>query len=253
MDWKKILLAAGGAAGAAAVLYYLLRDDPEAEAKLRGSPTEGNGSAPQINVEELLAILRELAESEPLTKTNTRSLSKELSKEADPLATDAQFAELFKRVAASKPEDPLQKRGLGMPDLEGLLAAHQTNPDVIAAFQRLQGVLEPGAKPPTGKAKEITIAKIAEIQVFMQQQLKDFIERYERLADKSHDPETVIRASQVIVDSRVTAKYSFDSEDMESAMMANQEAIAKNPTCKASAEEYQRLMMQLLQSLPINR
>merc|ERR1712187_361862 len=107
-------------------------------------------------------------------------------------------------------------------------------------------------KPPTAKAKELTIAKLAEIQIFMQQQLKDFTTRYVRLADKaSQNPEAVLRLSQVFVDSRVTQKYSSDSNDVETALMANQEAIGKNPTYKQAAEEYQQLLMQLMKAMGV--
>lgn len=256
--WQKLLVAAGSAAGVGAVLYYLLREDPEADEKLLAAAAAGQdpsgaggarahapstqGGSKDISSDELLVILKEMNEGQQQMKAIMKTLSKELADD------NLQFDQLYKKVAASQPADPLEKRGLSMADLEAPLERNQQNPQVMEAMQNLMAPATMSA--PSAKVPDISVEKITEINIFMLEQLQEFIKTFHGLANKaSYDMKTVVTASQALLDSKVSAKFNIQSEDMESAIMANQAKLCQNQRFLQAHMTMQQTMEQFINSM----
>lgn len=251
MDWQKILMAAGGAVGVGAVLYFLLREDPEAEAQLlrevavAQAKANGGGSAP-VEGQNLAEILREMTSAQEQMKTSMKALSNDM------VASPLPFEKLYLRVQEAQPQDPLEKRGLSMADLERMLMANQSDPTVMELMAKVMGGTDPStAGGPTEKAKQISVEKITEIHVFMLERLTKFFAEFKARPDKAmFDMKTVAVSSQALLDSEVMAKFSYASEDIEGAIFLNRSKLTTHMAFLETHRQIQQAMEQFMSSPP---
>jgi hypothetical protein len=245
VDWQKVLLAAGASVGVGAALYYLLRDDPEGEAQLlkeavRSSNATNDGAPNQHDLKE---VMQEMVSAQEKMKTNMKALAKEMAVSTLP------FDELYDRVEKSQPQDPLEKRGLSMQDLESMLMAN-TDPAVMGLMAKVMGAGDPGAMAePSEQAKAITVEKITAIHVFMLEQLTKFFDDFKTIENKGkYDMKTVVVSSQAYLDSQVMAKFQIAPEDIESAIMRNREKLGKDVAFVETHKNIQATMERFISS-----
>jgi len=223
--WQKLLLAAGGAAGAAAVLYWLLKEEENAE-EMMAAALGGGGKAEGLGKKEILEILQEMAGLHKETSERMKELSKQMITE--PLG----FEELYDRVKAAEPVDPLEKRGLTMNDLQGPVQRFENDQEVMMAVQKMMSGGEDMPSEPSAKVKETSTEKLLEMNLLMLEELKQFIADFHAHkaahSSKKFDIKTVVIASQALLDSKITAKYGLMSDDVQAAIMLNQAELSKN-------------------------
>lgn len=235
VDWQKVLLAAGASVGVGAALWYLLRDDPEGEAQLlkeavRSSNATSDSPPKQHDLKE---VLQEMVSAQEKMKASMKALAKDMA------ASILPFPELYERVEKSQPQDPLEKRGLSMQDLESMLMAN-TDPAVMGLMAKVMGAGDPAEMAePSEQAKAITVEKITEIHVYMLEQLTKFFEDFKAVDNKGkYDMKTVVVSSQAFLDSKVMAKFQIAPEDIEGAIMRNREKLGKD---RAFVETHQNI------------
>jgi hypothetical protein len=242
VDWQKVLLAAGASVGVGAALYYLLRDDPEAEAQLLKDAVRATNDGPPKQ-HDLKEVLQEMVGAQEKMKASMKALAKEMG------ASTLPFDELYDRVEKSQPQDPLEKRGLSMQDLESMLMAN-TDPAVMGLMAKVMGAGDPGAMAePSEQAKAITVEKITAIHVFMLEQLTKFFDDFKTIENKGkYDMKTVVVSSQAYLDSQVMAKFQIAPEDIESAIMRNREKLGKDVAFVETHKNIQATMERFISS-----
>jgi len=247
-SWQKLLLAAGGAAGLAAVLWFLLRDDPEDEKLLleeKATEEKAAKRRPQdLSKEEVLAILADIVGMQQVMKQNMKKLTKEMAE------GELAFEQIYERVKEAQPADPLEKRGLSPDDLDRVLQSSSSDPEILQAVSKIMSPAEPQeGSALTKRAKELTVAQIVEIHTFMLQELQAFIKYFQGLKEEErakYDKKTVGIVSQAMLDSKVSAKYSLASEDMEGAILANKSKLVSDMKFMQTHLEMQQAMQQFL-------
>mmetsp|Transcript_30215 Transcript_30215/g.66058 ORF Transcript_30215/g.66058 Transcript_30215/m.66058 type:complete len:245 (-) Transcript_30215:79-813(-) len=241
MEWRKLLVSAAGAAGVAAILYYLLREEteafPEEEKKKTLRSRKDN-----ISKEDVVKLLQDIIDSQKDMKAQMKVLAKDIA------SGSLSFEQVYARVREGQPADPLDKWGLSIEDLDSILEKNHSDPAVMQMIARLMGGPDPNiASQPTQRSRELTVETITEIHVFMVEELQKFIRDFQNLSDKaSYDMKTVTVVSQAILDSKVTAKFNVASEDMEGAIVANQQKLMKDQAFMSTHMRMQQTMQQLM-------
>lgn len=244
MDWQKLLIAAGGAAGLAAILYYLLRDDPEGEQMLLAAEEDkGKKKDGALSKAEVLQILQDISGMQTVMKANMKALTKEMAEK------NLEFKEIYARVKEAQPTDPLEARGLNPEDLDRFLQSNSSDGEVMLAVSKIMGPPEPPAdgEALTKRAKEISVELIVEIHTFMLKELQNFMRYFQELPEKGQfEAKTVGIASQAMLDSKVAAKFSVSSEDMEGAILSNKTKLIQDMKFMQTHMEMQMVMQQFL-------
>jgi len=252
--WQKILVAAGSAAGLAAVLYYLFREGDvellEEETKKKAGTaanskvTKAGASGGKISRDDVMEILQEMVESQQKMKAHMKALSKKMAVES------LTFEEIYAQVRDAQPIDPLEKRGLSMADLQDPIEQNQNDPAIMQTMALLMGPDPNAMASSSEKAQSITSEKITEINAFMLKELLQLIKDFHRIAGKAtYDMKTVVTATQAMLDSKVTAKFNVESEDMERAIMANQTTLFQDQAFFSTHMKIQQTMEQFMQSI----
>lgn len=229
--WQKVLMAAGGAAAVGSLLYCLCSDGPETEAAEGQMPPAGSAT------DQALQILEEMVTAQEGVRESMKVLSKQLSDE--PQLT---FDQIYAKVRASEPADPLESRGMSPQDLEGLLQGCHTDPLVHQALQALTAPSSMGGGP-SARAKEMTVEEIVEIHAFMLEELQTFAAQFRGLDDRgAYSTKTVIIASQVVLESRRSAKFGVTSEEVDAAVMEKHASLA-------TSEKFMTIHMKMQQAM----
>eukprot|EP00930_Biecheleria_cincta_P070915 TRINITY_DN58484_c0_g1_i1.p2 TRINITY_DN58484_c0_g1~~TRINITY_DN58484_c0_g1_i1.p2 ORF type:complete len:145 (-),score=30.06 TRINITY_DN58484_c0_g1_i1:92-526(-) len=136
---------------------------------------------------------------------------------------------------------PLLKRGLSMADFNSALSKHEDDPAVRQAMASLMG------SPPTGMAateasQALTVQKLVEINNFI-------LAEFEKLSACSdigpRDSKTLAFAAQAVVVGKTEAKFKVSPEDIETAMLAQQGALACNSEFSGINLKLQQAMTKL--------
>lgn len=220
--WQKILAAASGVAGVGALLYCLLKEDEEADAAIEAAAASSKKGA-EMDIEELLVILKEMADSQNGIQAKLRVISKTM---AEDKTLDNDFDKVYNMVSETT-ADPLEARGLTMQDVEAPLQRFQNDPRIGAVMQEL---LSPApAQDASTPAKEITVAVIKEINEYQLEEADNFINKYQAMPDKKkYDNKNVIRVLQARMDSKVLQKFKIDSSELQVASMKHQEVLSQD-------------------------
>lgn len=225
-EWQKLLVAAGGAAATAAVVYYLLKEDSD---KSRALPVDEKSKAPaaagkrkveDVPYEEVLQILKEIAQSQDQMKGHMKRLIKELFKEP------MDFDKVYTRVMQVIPADPLDKYQLSMGEFDRLLDTHQNDPKVREWIAKIMGSPSPDSVA-SDNAKAISVKQVMEVHQLMLQELDALAKKISEKPNLSqYDSKTVTIAAQAIVGYKVEDKFGITSEDIESAVLLHHTVLA---------------------------
>ena len=231
-DWSKALALAGGAAATAALIYYLLQDEPAG-----GSAGGGAKGSGEMNKTDLLKLLNEIVASQ----SDMSNLMKEITDVV--LKENLTFEQVYQRVKARQPRDPLEKRGLSIQDFDAMLDTHQNDDEVKKVITEIMtaGSVKPGASTP------VPIADIIQVHEFMCKELQQIVEDYKKLENKdSYEKKTLTIAAQAIVASRVQKTYNYTSEQIEACVLANHEKLSQDPKFTTLSIQMQQTMGQLI-------
>jgi len=242
IDWKQALMAAGAAAGVAAVLHYLLKEEEESESKVLAAQLGGTGAGEASSELEMIhMVLAELLGSQDKMKSAMKDLTKDL------LAAPHTFAEAYQKVQTVQPSDPLEKCGLSMEAFDQMVSKHQNDPVVREAIMRMMGAPTPSTKAPSVNAMEITVKTLIDVHKFMAEGLTAIVADVEDTPNKaSLDGKTAMMAAQTIVAAKVEAKFDVTSEDLEAAVIANQEKLQNSQEFAMVSQEMQTVMTKLM-------
>lgn len=246
MDWKKLLLAAGGAAGVAAVVYYLLKDQ---EARAQGQRPNVVGEKKRrprllpledFTKEQVQKILRDIIASQDKMKVYMKDLSKVLGSET------LSFEDIYQRVQAVQPPDPLDEHGLSMNDFDLLLDRHQHDPSVRELIAKIMGAPSPTSTV-SPNVQAITVKQVIEVHSFMLQELQNLNTEFHSKPNKeSFDIKTVTIAAQAIVSAKIEHKYGINSEEMESAVLLYHTTLATDHAFAEVNIKIQQTMAKLM-------
>jgi hypothetical protein len=230
-DWTKLLALAGGAAATAALVYYLLQDEPA------GGSAAGGAKPGEMDKKELLKLLNEIVASQ----SDMSNLMKEITDVV--LKENLTFEQVYQRVKARQPRDPLEKRGLSIQDFDAMLDTHQNDDEVKKVITEIMtaGNVKQGASSP------VPIADIIQVHEFMCKELQQIVDEYKKLDNKdSYEKKTLTIAAQAIVASRVQKTYNYTSEQIEACVLANHEKLSQDAKFTTLSIQMQQTMGQLI-------
>ncbi|KAF4684751.1 hypothetical protein FOZ60_007352 [Perkinsus olseni] len=232
----KVLIGAGVAAVAGVGLYYLFREDQDAatttskdeqQQQASGTTTTTTAAAKvdidKISKAQVLEIMKAILASQDEMKQTMKVLTRDLAAAQAKGDTEAlQFQNVYKKVQAVQPKDPLETYGLSMMEFDQLLDREQNDPQIRECIVEIMGgkIPEGGAQP----TKQLSVKQIISIHEFMLQQLDRIVTEFSAMPESvrvNFDMKTVTIAAQAIVGSAVENKFSVSSDDIESAVMLN--------------------------------
>jgi hypothetical protein len=153
------------------------------------------------------------------------------------------FEQVYQRVKARQPRDPLEKRGLSIQDFDAMLDTHQNDDEVKKVITEIMtaGSVKPGAQTP------VPISDIIQVHEFMCKELQQIVEDYKKLENKdSYEKKTLTIAAQAIVASRVQKTYNYTSEQIEACVLANHEKLSQDAKFTTLSIQMQQTMGQLI-------
>jgi hypothetical protein len=153
------------------------------------------------------------------------------------------FEQVYQRVKARQPRDPLEKRGLSIQDFDAMLDTHQNDDEVKKVITEIMtaGSVKPGASTP------VPIADIIQVHEFMCKELQQIVDEYKKLDNKdSYEKKTLTIAAQAIVASRVQKTYNYTSEQIEACVLANHEKLSQDAKFTSLSIQMQQTMGQLI-------
>jgi hypothetical protein len=228
-DWGKLVVVAGGTAAVGALIYYLLQEEPAGGA--------GPKSSGEMTKDDLLKLLREIVASQSDMSALMKEVTDVVTKES------LTFKQVYERVKARQPRDPLEKRGLSMQDFDALLDAHQNDNDIKMVISEIMtaGNVKPGAANP------VPISDIIKVHDFMCTELQEIVGEYKKFEDKeSYEKKTLTIAAQAVVASRVQKTYNYTSEQIEACVLMNHEMLSQDSHFTSLSVQMQQTMGQLL-------
>jgi len=241
---SKLLLAAGSAAGVAAVIYCVLKEEvPASSGKATTSSNESHPiKAASMSKKQLLAVLRDITSSQDAMRVQMKTLTKELQ------GKSTSFDETYKRVKAVQPDDPLERHGLTMNDLDALIQKHQNDPEVMKGVQAIMGDPSVHAQPAANPGKSADVKTLIGVHKSMLQELEKVTSMV--LGDSSkkgkYDMKTVTLAAQAVIGAKLEESWGLTSEDIERAVIAKHEELAVNEEFAAVNKSVQTCMQKLL-------
>lgn len=221
-------LIAGGAIGITGLVYYFLRrkqtrrDKPVVPIAAETKEDAKKLDPSTATKEEVLSVLSCVIESQDIMKALMKDLIQML------LENDYGFQEVYQKVKAVQPDDPLEATGLTMHEFDELLTKYQKDPEITQTVARIMGMSACSTEG-TSKAQALRREKIIEIHKFMLQEIKKLVEEFQRIPEAaSYDMKTVTIAVQAIVGSLVEKKYSVGSDEIELAVILHHQSLASN-------------------------
>lgn len=200
----------------AAALYYLFREErPEDKQAEENEKLD----LKQITKEKTLEILQDIIKSQEQMKTIMKHLTKELIKNR------YNFEKTYERVTQLQPEDPLDRYGISMADLDLLLDKYQPDPKIQAAISRIMGASNIANFP--SKVPNVSKATVVKVHEYMLDELKKLVAEFNALPNRfAYEIKTVTIAAQALVGARVEEEFQLTSDDIESAVIMHHQELA---------------------------
>ena len=225
--WKTLLAVGGGATALIALVYYLRKhwsDIDTGEVAEETDTEETNIINPATATkDDVLKVLVRVIESQDQMKLVMKDLVQLLLRE--PLT----FEQVYEKVKAVQPADPLEETRLTMQDFDHLLSVYQSDPEISTAIAKIMGMSN-NISNDCGKAQTLQCDTIINIHKFMVKEIKSLIEELHSSPDTSkYDMKTVTIAIQAMVGARVEKEYDVTSEELELAVILQHQALSSSP------------------------
>lgn len=245
MEWlKKLLVYTSSAAGLAALLYYLLRE--EAELTRTASTVEGERDEKKLRPEDVTKeqvqrILNEIVESQEMVRAEMKQLTKELLEH--PMMT---FDQVYHRLSVLKPQDPLERFGLSTHEFDELLTPHHKDPQIMDGLARIMAPAGP-TDGTLSQGTSVSMRRVVEVHEAMLEELRKLVLLVSSTRDKERlNPKTVTLAAQAVVSAKVEEKFNLTSDDIEVAVIQNQQQLAKDQDFLYVNQRLQETMGELM-------
>mmetsp|Transcript_100574 Transcript_100574/g.181543 ORF Transcript_100574/g.181543 Transcript_100574/m.181543 type:complete len:261 (+) Transcript_100574:44-826(+) len=239
-QWKPLLLIAGSAVAIAGVAYYLLSDEPEEDEATAGGGKLSKEGGP------VRQVLTEMVTVEELAKKTVNDLVQEMAH----AGTELSLEETYKRIEAAQLWDPLEKYGLTMQDFEEMITDFQHDPFVMQAMARLAGS---GPEGPTGAPppqQVATLAQVVEAKAFMLAEIEAMVDSFTASEErKSWNARSAGMALQTQADAKAEKKFGISSQDLEFAMLQNQQKLGASAEFMDVMMKTQDVMRKFIGSL----
>lgn len=235
----KWIAVAYGVCGAGVFLYVLYR-----KGVLRRITCGDKKKRLKIKVEDMTKeqvhqMLLEIIKSQDQITHNAKVVTKEC------LQTSLSFEQTYQSLKELQPENPLKQNGLSEEDFTQLLQIHQHDPSVREAFARIMGAPNP-SNSASDRVQKVTVRLIIEIHRFMYEILENLTKYFLAKPDKgSYDMKIVVVAVQCLVGSKIEAKFSMTSEELESAVLNNHTMLAMDEHFRTVSLDIQNTMKKL--------
>eukprot|EP00389_Voromonas_pontica_P001803 GDKH01002703.1.p1 GENE.GDKH01002703.1~~GDKH01002703.1.p1 ORF type:complete len:249 (+),score=78.91 GDKH01002703.1:150-896(+) len=233
VDWGKLAIVAAGATAVGAIVWYCLREDKDDVAT---GPRGGLSGESEMTRDRVVAILDEIIKSQETIQKLMRQMAQDLAK------SELSFDDVYNRVHAAQPDDPLEKAGLKMPEFDAVLDKFKDDPAVKVAISKIMGAPTPdSASSPA--VQQVTKQRILEIHAFMLEALGSLVNEYQSQANTAkYNMKTVTIAAQAIVGARTEKKFGLSTEQVEAAVLLHSQTLAND-------HEFARLNMQMQQTM----
>lgn len=240
------IAAVSGVVVALAGAAYLMSKQLKADPVSRG----GKRKVDKITKEQVIQIIDEIAAAQNKMKGITQTAIGEV------LSKDLNFEQTYDYCLKIQPTDPLQKYGLTTGDFDLLLDREQHDHRVRERLAKIMGIQEnndelANASGRTRKALEMK--DLVSIHEFMLDELKEVSSEVDTKLKRGAgvDLRALAVAAQVLVGAKVQEKFSVDTDDIESSIIKNHDALAKDVKFAQVNEEIQRLMARFFDIQPM--
>jgi len=234
-DSKQLMLLAGGAA----IVGVLLLSNKSKKAGSTAKAVGGQADVDLKSKEGVLQVLQEMTTSQAQSRKQMKELATEVQ------AKSMSLSQTCKRCTEMKVADPLDKYNLSMVEFNTMLSQHEDDPAVQQAITTLMGS-PPGGVAATEASQSLNSKKLIEIHNFMLAQFESLA----AVSDKgSRDAKTVTFAAQALVTGKTEAAFKLASEDIESAVLAQQGELSTSPEFCDTNLKLQQAMSKLMGNL----
>lgn len=239
--WVLPVCAAVSCGLGVATLYFLLKKtrsltavdaSPETPPKILATNVD------EVSTEKVHEILREVAKSQEQVLRASKEATKQL------VQAPLSFEEAYNLVKATQPVDALEQYGLSIHDFDKLLGKHQNDPAVAELVRKIMH-----APDVSGSQKNVSFNTIVEVHTFMLEFTENLTRYFSSKPDKaSYDVNTVAVTVQCMVAAAVENKFDITSEDLESSISTNFDAVAKDEHLKELSQKLGKAMDDLMKS-----
>jgi len=239
LAWHHWAAIAGGAAAAGAVLYYLVKNDYAEMEQNESKKDNVRVNVGELTRNDVLEILRDIMKSQDLMKAVMKELTTEL------IQNQLSFEQTYTKIKVSQPDDPLERYGISMTDFDMLLETHQQDHNVREAISRIMGA--PSNVTLSPKVQTVPRKTIVQIHDFMLSELKKLVEEFQSHPDRLNlDARTLTMTAQAIIGAKVETKFGLNSDEIESAVLFNHNALQSDTEFTRINVQMQATMSQLM-------
>lgn len=246
MEWSKALAVGAGAVGLIAAVACFLKDEDEAEVSQRTEDV-ADGAVPNMLAAEnasrdyVVMLLNKILAEQKRMKSANREIVKKIRAQAKP-----NFFQAYELVSAIVPEDPLEKAGFKMEDLDTMLQRHQSDPEVRAGIMQMMGADQISFDKPPASVKDILAA-----HKLMIKETLELGQTFKKLSLKKRaafDTKTLMVAVTVMVGAKVEEQTGLSSDDIEAGVAVHQAELQKSSEWNKANKAMQGAMMTLVQA-----
>jgi len=234
---------AGGTAAAAAVLYYLLAEEDKA-APSGGAATPKGAVKPfhQMTKQDTVEILDEIV----VSQKGMSALMKDVVQVI--LSETLTFQQVYERVKAKQPQDPLERRQLSIQEFDQLLDKHQGHEEVKEKIGQIMSAGSVTGEAPTS-AKPVPLGEIVTVHEYMQTELQKLVDEYKTWSGREgYDKKTLTISAQALVAARVQKNFDYTSEQIEAGVVANHSQLSHDQQFAKLNLNMQQLIGQLMEA-----
>lgn len=232
----KVAAAAGLALAVAGTAYYIAK---RSAGSISGA--SGKRKVDQITKEQVIQIIDEIAAAQSKMKGITQTAIGEV------ISKNMTFEQTYDYCLKIQPSDPLQKYGLTTGDFDLLLDREQHDHRVRERLAKIMGMQDSGDElsAASGRTrKSLEVKELVDIHEFMLEELKSVSSDVDTKLKRGSgvDMRALAVAAQVLVGAKVQEKFGVDTDDIESSIIKNHDALSKDAKFASVNEEIQRLM-----------
>lgn len=222
---SKIVIGSAVVAASVGAVYYLFRKEEvivTEETDKRITPASKalqKIDAKKVTVEQLIAMMDKIIESQNAMKSVMKRISEEITD------SNLSFIQAYELVQKKQPVDPMEELGISMSDFDELLDKYQEDPRVLDSIARIMGPSEEDLAIDDGKI--LSVKELVDIHQYMLDELMQISAEVKK-SKTSTDARTTTATAQVLVGARVESKFKVTSPAVERSVMVHQNQLATN-------------------------
>lgn len=222
---SKVVIGSAVVAASVGAVYYLFRKEEvivteESDKRIaQASKALQKIDAKKVTVEQLIAMMDKIIESQNAMKSVMKRISEEITD------SNLSFNQAYELVQKKQPVDPMEELGISMSDFDELLDKYQEDPRVLDSIARIMGPSEEDLAGDDGKI--LSVKELVDIHQYMLDELMQISAEVKK-SKTSTDARTTTATAQVLVGARVESKFKVTSPAVERSVMVHQNQLATN-------------------------